>query len=206
MKSVLTSIRPEWCEKIVNGDKTIELRKSKPKCDVPFRCYIYCTKNSNVNDLLEYHLNSEIIKMNGKVIGEFMCDHIYETDEPYLTWLEKATCVDMNKIAAYKGNSDYIYGWHISNLIIYDEPKALGCFYCPLPEKDLDEGNYNLTCGGEVICMDYPEGSEMCAECPYGGAKPLKRPPQSWCYVEKQNIDELPSKSKPVKEIGEIMQ
>lgn len=26
-KAVLISIRPRWCEKIINGDKTIEVRK-----------------------------------------------------------------------------------------------------------------------------------------------------------------------------------
>lgn len=31
MKAVLISIRPKWCEKIVNGKKTIEVRKTRPK-------------------------------------------------------------------------------------------------------------------------------------------------------------------------------
>lgn len=43
MKKVLISINPKWCEKIVSGEKTIEVRKSSPK-KVPFKCYIYCTK------------------------------------------------------------------------------------------------------------------------------------------------------------------
>lgn len=42
-KAVLISIRPERCEKIINGKKTIEVRKTAPKCGVPVRCYIYCT-------------------------------------------------------------------------------------------------------------------------------------------------------------------
>lgn len=43
MKCVMLSIRPKWCEKIASGEKTIEVRKSAPK-EVPFKCYIYCTK------------------------------------------------------------------------------------------------------------------------------------------------------------------
>lgn len=39
MKSVLISIRPKWCEKIVNGEKTIEVRKTAPK-EEPF--YFEC--------------------------------------------------------------------------------------------------------------------------------------------------------------------
>lgn len=42
-KSVLISIRPKWCEKIASGEKTIEVRKTRPKMNTPFKCYIYCT-------------------------------------------------------------------------------------------------------------------------------------------------------------------
>ena len=42
-KAVLISIRPKWVEKIVNGEKTIEVRKTRPKMNTPFKCYIYCT-------------------------------------------------------------------------------------------------------------------------------------------------------------------
>ena len=31
MKSVLISIQPKWCELIASGQKTVEVRKSKPK-------------------------------------------------------------------------------------------------------------------------------------------------------------------------------
>ena len=58
-KAVLISIRPKWCEKIINGQKTIEVRKTRPKMDTPFKCYIYKCGN-------------------GKVIGEFLCDEIIE--------------------------------------------------------------------------------------------------------------------------------
>ena len=42
-KTVMLSIRPKWCAKIIIGRKTMELRKSVPKLEVPFKCYIYCT-------------------------------------------------------------------------------------------------------------------------------------------------------------------
>lgn len=43
MKSVLISIQPRWCELIASGKKTIEIRKTKPKLETPFKVYIYCT-------------------------------------------------------------------------------------------------------------------------------------------------------------------
>lgn len=45
MKAILISIRPKWVSKILNGEKTIEIRKSAPKCELPIDVYIYCTKN-----------------------------------------------------------------------------------------------------------------------------------------------------------------
>ena len=44
MKEVLISIKPKWCELIANGTKTVEVRKTKPNLETPFKCYIYCTK------------------------------------------------------------------------------------------------------------------------------------------------------------------
>ena len=44
MKSILISIQPKWCELIASGKKTIEVRKTRPKLETPFKCYIYETK------------------------------------------------------------------------------------------------------------------------------------------------------------------
>lgn len=43
MKSVLLSIHPKYVDKILDGKKTIEVRKSRPKITPPFKCYIYMT-------------------------------------------------------------------------------------------------------------------------------------------------------------------
>lgn len=42
-KAVMISIRPKWCEKICRGEKSIEVRKTRPKLETPFKCYIYET-------------------------------------------------------------------------------------------------------------------------------------------------------------------
>lgn len=104
MKSILISIQPKWCELIANGKKTIEVRKTKPKLDTPFKVYIYCTKSKEffthggIRETLDdlYRLPSVEIKygysgelmcysedgydennfLNGKVIGEFVCKAI----------------------------------------------------------------------------------------------------------------------------------
>lgn len=108
-KSVLISIRPKWCEKIVNGEKTIEVRKTRPKLQTPFKCYIYCTMDHpyiSVScgelDKLNYRTNT-VCRCNGKVIGEFTCDRIdrlapandpygiYDIDDDYVF----QTCLEM---------------------------------------------------------------------------------------------------------------
>ena len=48
MMAVLISIRPKWAQKIMTGQKTVEVRKTRPKMDTPFKCYIYCTQSADM--------------------------------------------------------------------------------------------------------------------------------------------------------------
>ena len=47
MKQIMISIKPQWVEKIFNGEKTLEIRKTMPKCELPCKVYIYCTKDEH---------------------------------------------------------------------------------------------------------------------------------------------------------------
>ena len=184
-KAVMLSIRPKWVEKIVNGEKTIEVRKTRPKLDTPFRCYIYCTMDHpyvSVScaelDKLNYRTNT-VGRCNGKVIGEFTCDRIYKIDKDSTGFLFKAGGLSVYKQAAeekcglcatmtddellgYLGHYQG-YGWHISDLRIYDTPKELSEFQRATDPCD--------SCHAE------------CTDCKKWGGD-IKRPPQSWCYVE----------------------
>lgn len=120
-KSVLLSIRPCWCNLIAFGSKTLEIRKTRPKIETPFRCFIYCTKES--------HSFPGIVC--GKVIGEFVCDNIKCIHVPYPAYrdrLDKSileqSCVEYYPLHRY-AHLDNVYGWHISNLKIYDKPMGL---------------------------------------------------------------------------------
>lgn len=98
MNAVLIPIQPKWVEKIASGQKTIEVRKTAPKCDAPFKCYIYVTKGKpylyRVDDDNNFELTNtlrpktfEYVKdyneQNGKVIGEFVCDGIAEFESEF---------------------------------------------------------------------------------------------------------------------------
>lgn len=134
MKAVLISIRPEWCCRIACGKKTIELRKTKPKQAAPFKCYIYCTLGGS-----QIYLGS---KGNGKVIGEFICDRIEYMDMDsvgvgfwkndnfnYIADLGWNTGLTLGEFINYT-EGKRVYGWHISDVVIYDKPKELKNFYC----------------------------------------------------------------------------
>ena len=186
-RAVLISIRPKWCEKIIRGEKKIEVRRNFPKLDVPFKVYIYCTRQnllmkSNVSgnlcvkrgksckETLESHSETEY---SGKIIGEFVCRTMeefttdYRANDAQNVAIAKDACMTLAEMTdyEYKGHSACLFGWHISDLKIYDTPKDLSKFSRPF-ENCIDK-----------VCDEFG-----CASCENGGH--IKRPPQSWCYVE----------------------
>lgn len=168
MKSVLISIQPKWCELIASGEKTLEVRKTKPKMKTPFKCYIYCTKTF-------YRKGDGYFqgKYCGKVMGEFVCRGILPISVKYSDINSRIalrkfpfTCLTDRDIIDYIGNGKQGYGWHISDLVIYDKPKKLSDFK-----------KYNRTCYYDHLGLAQPK----CKDCK--GCQ-VDRPPQSWCYVE----------------------
>jgi predicted transcriptional regulator len=193
MNAVMLSIRPQWCAKIANGKKTIEVRKSRPKLETPFKCYIYCTlKPDDVNNLLEIHgEDGKIRRANGKVIGEFVCDKmygiyysIYPHDPPVFEEIGTLnrpnvmaeTCLSEIELNDYL-DGETGYGWHISALQIYDKPMELSEFHFP-PEKYCEKE----LCGGCPHDQMADVNGEYAYDCEW--RRPITRAPQSWCYVE----------------------
>ena len=194
MKAVLMSIRPQWCEKIFNGSKSIEVRKSRPSIPTPFTVYVYMTKRKWIFKLLPFLKNRF-----AKVIGSFVCDRVTccqayygESGEKHLTNLfgdeVKRTCLTEHEMFDYivgKGKKEGTgWLWHITEPTLFDKPRELGEFYRSLPEKVLENGEYDCRKEWDVLCIDAPEGGDYCAECPYGGHVQITRPLQSWCYIE----------------------
>lgn len=119
---------------------------------------------------------------NGKVIGEFVCKAIIPISITYSDTNSRIalreftyTCLTDKEIMDYLGNGKTGYGFHISDLVIYDKPKELSDFYKP--------------------CIYGEESDVSCFLCDKSGYRPdmyidcfnkVTRPPQSWCYVEKE--------------------
>ena len=179
MKAIMLSIRPQYCKLIANGQKTIEVRKTRPKMDTPFKCYIYCTHDKEhtlFKDWIdppfvvkEYNImkgkgvknvfadNRPWGNANGKVIGEFVCDFIvpmFKDSGGIYSGRVELACLSESDIHRY-ANGKQLNGWHISELVIYDKPRELSEFHKPTMPTGLR----------------YEDDA-------------IKRPPESWCYVE----------------------
>ena len=201
MKSIMQSIHPIHCENIAIGRKGYEVRKTKPKIETPFKSYIYCTRDKEIfyrsryrNDFIVYkpkfYKDTEILLQqnghtvfNGKVIGEYICDEIQEwkfdneTNSYDICDDDLAlTCLTQEQLWDY-GKGKTLYGYHISALKIYDEPKALSRFGTKC----------NLDCPS-VRCPYWKyqrvNADEWDYDCSCNNIRPLTRPPQSWYYVK----------------------
>ena len=183
------SIAPKWCEPIANGKKTIEIRKTKPKLEAPFKCYIYCTKLTNLplKEYVEIHSKTggSVDNWSGKVIGEFVCDEVFAigANASGHEYIEEISCLSHKELENYQGDKICLWGWHISKLKIYDEPKELSefnkpcdfnydCFLCDRAVYDKKvitdiSGKITKVNNKFIACDDVKT-----------------RPPHSWCYVE----------------------
>lgn len=183
MKAVLMSIHPKWCEKIFAGEKTIEVRKTAPKMETPFKVYVYETRSGGAGAVIGEFMCGDVTEYE----GEFNEDGLYESvsikhkpddfdeygeydycfvsdneedDEPL-----EGSCLTWEECRKYlgKGIVEFV-GLHITNAKQYDKPKDIdqfGQYAHKLVENEK----------GELV-----EGERVFV--------PLSRAPQSWCYVE----------------------
>ena len=190
MKATMISIQPQYVEKILNGEKTIEIRKTMPKIELPCKVYIYCTKGKTTIDYIERKgeldwfgniaektliLTSPKYKFSmgeklGKVVAEFTLNKVDTLERDLNDWLPKNRYdvsndllknINLNQNELWNyGQGKTLYAWYIDNLKIYDKPKELSEFSVGKAKIDCGYENYNI----------------------YN--KILTRPPQSYCYVE----------------------
>ncbi len=149
--AIMLSIRPDWAEKILSGEKTVEVRKTFPGfTSLPFKVYLYETVKNRYD-----------AKGRGAVVGEFLCDEIYDIewngkgyDRPYDPKLD---CLSLLQLHDYIGKRSG-YGWHVTNVRTYSELIPVTSFI-----RVLSTGYYS----GDGYHLD---------------KRPYTRPPQSWSY------------------------
>lgn len=201
MKSILISIKPKWCAKIMNGEKNIVIRKNIPKCDLPIDVYIYCTKDTqntlhkncaNIYWVADTNFKAKNKQLglqtqpflNGKVVAKFTLNKVehfeYDTCSRDICgyWLDNGkvfknqeTCLSDEELWNYIKGEDG-YAWHISDLEIFDKPKELSEFNALQRAKATD-------CGYLKQCKNCGKRFNRCHLL-----KPLTKAPQNYCYVE----------------------
>lgn len=142
MKAIFLSIKPEWAEKIYNGEKTIEWRKSKLKLDRNNRhTRVYIYETAPVKRITGYFtlFGTFEVDVNGMLKPPVSDGFVREMLED----MERSGCVPAVDLAKYQGDAKEIYGWMVSPFI---KPTRI----MPYSLDSFD----------------------------------LKRPPQSWQYVE----------------------
>ena len=187
-KAILMAIQPKYCELIASGKKTMEVRKTIPKLEPPFKCYVYETRGKPVR----YSDIAWEFEGKGKVIGEFVCDYIIgHCEMANADIAEQRGCIKREQLFEYAKGKE-LYAWHISDLVIYDALKELSEFYvtdnsaiqsCKHREiigQPEYKTAHNGWIKGSYICNANGE-RDWCTKC---RVKPITRPPQSWCYVE----------------------
>ena len=176
MKAVLKSIKPYWLYLFLIGKKSIEIVKNFPTAeDWNKRVYFYCSKDLKSFNRIPQKDQEWMIKYLGKVACEMCCDGIDSYNYNYCThpeigmdydcgdnwWeiaetdLEKA-CISYEEFKSYAWNRKVVYGWVINWGLKLPEPKEIS----------------------EFRFAEYKYGRI------YLPPRTIKRPPQSWCYVE----------------------
>ena len=219
MKAVMISIQPYWIFLIIakamgweiEQHKEIEVRKNYPKAyDWNKVAKIYCSKDKKSFDKIPEKYRPAMKKFLGKVIGHFVCDRIYnlvqagagimfatenfDLLEPQM--FRDMSCLTDNQLSDYLGDKDG-YAWHITDLVIYDEPRELGEFWAYNAELNkLFENEHEDCCAWgrcetESGCSNDCDTENIlnCYQCWAdwnGWCHKLTRPPQSWQFVEEK--------------------
>ena len=179
----------------IDKEKTIEVRNNFPKDqDWNRSVEIYCSKDKKSFSQIPKKYQPLMKKFLGKVIGEFFCDKkdfffaeycdngsadltpsrlIYGLGNANseIAYLDKC-CLTHDELFDYIISGKYGFGWHITDLKIYDKPKELSEFRTPTDCESVIAKD--MLCNTCCIC------SYFCTKKP----KRITRPPQSWCYVE----------------------
>ena len=211
MKKILMSIQPKWCEKIFSGEKTIEVRRNRPKLEPPFTVYVYCTKAKNIREDGLYLLpNDKELYLgckekdlgfvcwegdfrNGKVIGSFVCDEIYA----FFPWGAGIACedIDGNLIPALKVCEETcLTGAEIYKYFLGNGKETFEGYGWHITEPKLFDKPKEFYELYAPCKKNKQTADENCKGCSYAYKgvttgeiycdNALIRPPQSFCYVE----------------------
>lgn len=194
MKAIMISIRPQHVANILNGIKTIEIRKRFPKDYVGW-VYIYCTKNGNdcygmPTDLVDYRgcaiynkfklmpkgekvtTDDNQPRLNGKVVARFWCDKVEEILARKNTkWYHLADTVPMCDGDIYHiCQKSCLSQDELHNYLKSKRGRAIHITKLEIFDKPKELSEFSIKV--------FPHRKDNLM------TRYLTRAPQSWCYVE----------------------
>lgn len=179
---ILASLKPYYYYLIGERKKTIEVRKTALK-NIPQDIAFYMSKDEKSFAKIPKEFQDKYRKHFGKVGLAIVCDKItrYNCDKAFDEYFIagyigaymplKEMCLTNKDLIEY-GKGRPLYGWHISDLKIYDKPKPIMQFYKPCPIKIKN-------C---PVCELYSTYTGCCMNN-------IDRPPQSYMFVEEVQND-----------------
>lgn len=188
---ILASLKPYYYYLIGEKKKDIEVRKSALK-DLPQDIVFYMSKDEKSFAKIPKEFQEKYRKHFGKIGIKVVCDKVdeYKFHEgltefnsmglpsriygSYLIFTDeyKSMCLSYDEVKDY-GSRKTLYGWHISDLKIYDKPKNLSEFYRPC--------SYSGIC---YSCERFrPNGTPNDKPNDFCDGT-ITRPPQSYMYVK----------------------
>ena len=213
MKMIMIADKPIWCAHIMNGDKTIEVRKNKALYKATKKLieeqgyatfFMYCTKGKpnlwlpyeydcfELDEASQPYLSDKPIvdidtKMNGKVVAKFTVRKVEEIDVIYSHNAGNVYC--LNKEGNKYGMQEFILK---ESCLTYQE------LYYYL--KDNKGYAYHIE---DLVIFDEPKelwefnsfnGIVPCNKCHFQGisncegnhCNSLYKAPQNFCYVESE--------------------
>lgn len=209
-KAILLSIKPEWLAKILNGEKTIEVRKLFPKDYVGW-VYLYCSRNGFLlfeeensfrDNGKEYGLYAKKIDisekekhgykyLNGKVVARFWCDKVEG-----IYWKQEALNPYIND--EYELVTNSLSSFDLLNQSCLNETRLIDYL-----DKDCEGWNVGFAIHiSKLEIFDKPkelrEFRKIGKHCKYQGrdtycdycshcdciGDELTKAPQNYCYIE----------------------
>lgn len=198
MKEILLSVKPEWLAKILNGEKTLEIRKNIPHEEMPCKVWLYCSKGKKNEYLVKTNKGYKVQKnksgimlkpLNSKVVGYFILD--------YARYFEVESSMTLpNLIYEYRdGFLDYKGELQDDNLILKES-----CLTAEQLEKYLQDKNGDILDKEfyawvieDLNILDKP--FSLRDDGYLGNQKTnitILKAPQSWCYCKYDKDGWLP--------------
>lgn len=178
MRAILISIRPEWVAKILNGEKTIEIRTTIPKCELPIDVYIYCTHGYSLT-----HLTNDATRF---------CVHQFKDDD------KKIKCVGTSELDGPL-NGKVVAKFTLNKIENFvNGMNELELEWDGKPDAEYDYFAYEKAL--EKACLTYEEADKYCPDQSFYawhisnlevfdepkelGDFGIKKAPESFCYIE----------------------